>query len=105
MVKRLEVYSVALDPTQGAEMRKRRPGVVLSPHEMHGLDTVLIAPMTTRGRLYPSRVPVGFGRRDGRMALDQIRAVDKSRLTKRLGEIDVKTGARALAVLREMFAE
>ena len=105
MVRRFEVYLVSLDPAQGSEMRKRRPCLVVSPDEMHFLDTVIVAPMTTRGRDYPTRVPVHFGGKAGRIALDQIRAVDQSRLATRLGHIDRRTGLRVLTILREMFAD
>jgi len=79
--------------------------VVVSPDEMQVLNTVIVAPMTTKGRHYPTRVPVRFGGKDGRIALDQIRAVDASRFVKRLGEIDRDAGRTVLALLREMFAE
>lgn len=105
MVKRFDVYLVRLDPTQGSEMRKTRPCVVVSPGEMNPLKTVLVAPMTTRSRSYPSRVQVVFQRRKGEIALDQMRAVDHSRLVKKVGSLDPKTGNLALYVLREMFAE
>lgn len=105
MVKRFEVYLVDLSPTRGSEIRKRRPCVVISPDEMHVLDTVIIAPMTTKGKAYPTRVPVLFRAKAGRVVLDQIRTVDRSRLVRRLGEISPSTGSHVLAVLHEMFAE
>ncbi len=105
VVKRFEVYLTRLDPAEGSEIRKRRPCVVVSPDEMHVLNTVIVAPMTTKGRNYPTRVPVRFGGKAGRIALDQIRAVDASRFVKRLGEIDRDAGRTVLALLREMFAE
>jgi mRNA interferase MazF len=105
VVKRFEVYLVRLDPTEGSEIRKRRPCVVVSPDEMHALQTVIVAPMTTKGRDYPSRVPVTFGGKPGRIILDQVRTVDKARLAQRLGVIDSRTGSKALAILREMFAD
>lgn len=105
VVKRFEVYLVQLNPTQGSEIRKTRPGVVLSPNEMHVLNTVIIAPMTTKGKPYPSRVPVTFAGKDGYIVLDQIRTVDKVRLVKRLGEVDADTGFETLGVLREMFSD
>ncbi|MGD0199426.1 MAG: type II toxin-antitoxin system PemK/MazF family toxin [Bryobacteraceae bacterium] len=105
MVKRFEVYLVDLSPTRGSEIRKRRPCVVISPDEMHVLDTVIVAPMTTKGKAYPTRVPVLFRGKAGRVVLDQIRTVDRSRLVRRLGEISPSTGSHVLAVLHEMFAE
>ena len=105
VVKRFEVYLARLDPTVGSEMRKMRPCVVVSPDEMQLPNTAIVAPMTTKGQLYPSRVPVHFGGKEGRIALDQIRTVDRQRFVRRLGEIDRRTGLRVLALLREMFAE
>lgn len=101
---RFEVYLVSLDPTQGHEMRKTRPCVV-SPDEMNRhIGTVIVAPMTTKGRDYPTRVPVSFQRKKGQIVLDQIRTVDKTRLVKHLGKIDKNTSNRVIALLQEMFA-
>ncbi len=105
MVKRFEVYLVDLNPTRGREIRKRRPCLVISPDEMHVLDTVIVAPMTTKGKVYPTRVPVLFHGQAGRIVLDQIRTVDRSRLVRKLGEISPGTASQVLAVLQEMFAE
>ncbi|WP_368429761.1 type II toxin-antitoxin system PemK/MazF family toxin [Sulfuricaulis sp.] len=86
-------------------MRKTRPCVVISPDEMnHHIGTVVIAPMTTKGRDYPTRVPVNFQRKKGQIVLDQIRTVDRVRLIKRLGKIDKAVSNRVLGVLQEMFA-
>ena len=104
-MKRFEVYLVKLDPTQGSEIRKQRPCLVVAPDEMQSLNTTIISPMTTKGKAYPTRVPVRFRGVSGRVALDQLRAVDKSRLTKRLGRVDTRTGRKILAVLREMFTD
>ncbi len=104
-LRRGDIHLVSLDPSRGKEMRKKRPCVVVSPDEMNRhLGTVIVAPMTTRIRRYPTRVPVRFRRRDGEIALDQLRAVDPARLSPRLGQLDAPTRSRALAVLREMFA-
>jgi mRNA interferase MazF len=105
VVKRFEVYLVSLDPTIGSEIRKTRPGLVISPDEMNRhIATVILAPMTTKGRDYPTRVNCSFNGRQGQVVLDQIRTVDKSRLVHKLGEIDPKTKADVLSVLAEMFA-
>lgn len=105
-VKRFSVYLVALDPTRGHEIRKTRPCLVVSPDEMNRyIGTVIVAPMTTKGRPYPSRVPLSFDGKDGQVVLDQIRTVDKRRLVKALGTVDEDTGRRVLAVLGEMFSE
>ena len=105
VVARFAVYLVGLDPTQGHEIKKTRPCVIISPDEMNRhIGTVIVAPMTTKGRNYPTRIAITFKRKKGQIVLDQIRTVDKARLVKHLGKIDAKTGARVLAVLQEMFA-
>lgn len=99
------VHLVALDPTKGSEIRKTRPCVIISPDELNQhLRTVVVAPMTTRGRAYPWRVPCRFQRRSGFVAADQLRTVDTERLVKRLGGLDRDTLAQVLRVLQEMFA-
>lgn len=103
MVKQFEVYLINLDPTTGSEIKKTRPCVIISPNEMHGLNTVIIAPMTSTCKVYPTRVPVFFEKKDGYIVLDQIRTVDKSRLVKLLGKIGKETAHRVLATLQEMF--
>ena len=106
VISRFEVYLVSLDPTQGHEIRKTRPCVVISPDEMnHHIGTAIVAPMTTKGRDYPTRIPLTFQRKKGQVVLDQIRTVDKTRLVKRLGKLEKATAARVLGVLQEMFAE
>jgi mRNA interferase MazF len=106
VVKRFEVYLVNLDPTIGSEIQKTRPCLVISPDEMNEhIATVIVAPMTTKGRDYPSRVNCQFQEKDGQVVLDQIRTVDKLRLVKNLGKIDASTQRDVLAVLAEMFAE
>ena len=106
VVSRFDVYLVSLDPTQDHEIRKTRPCVIISPDEMNlRIGTVIVAPMTTKGRDYPTRIPLTFQRKKGQIVLDQIRTVDKTRLVKRLGKLDTNTAAKTLAVLQEMFAE
>jgi len=104
MVKRFDVYLVALDPTLGSEIKKTRPCLIISPNEMHGLNTVIVAPMTTACKSYPTRIAVTFSKKQGYIVLDQIRTVDKSRLVQFLGSIDNKTANEVLQVLQEMFA-
>ena len=105
VVSRFEVYLVSLDPTVGSEIQKTRPCLVVSPDEMnHHIATVIIAPMTTRGRSYPTRVPCRFGDKEGQIVLDQLRTVDKKRLVRRLGSVPAPTQQAVLAVLAEMFA-
>lgn len=101
-----EVWLVALDPTLGSEIQKTRPCVVVSPPEMHDhLRTVIVAPMTSKGRSAPFRIPVTFKRKQGLILLDQIRAVDKVRLVKREGAVAEKTLLDTLRTLQEVFAE
>lgn len=105
VASRFEVYLVRLDPTEGHEMRKTRPCMVISPDESNRhIATVLVAPMTSKGQPYPTRVPVPFRGKTGQIALDQIRAVDKDRLLRRLGAIDTASAQKVLQVLAEMFA-
>jgi mRNA interferase MazF len=103
-VNRFDVFLAALDPTIGREIKKTRPCTVISPDEMnHHIGTVIIAPMTTKGRDYPTRVPCTFQGTAGQVVLDQIRAVDKTRLVKKLGRLSPSASDRVLSVLGEMF--
>ncbi len=105
VVKRFDVYLINLDPTVGVEIKKTRPCLVISPDEMNRhISTVIIAPMTTKGRAYPSRVECKFQGKQGQVVLDQIRTVDKVRLVKKLGRVDAKTQSEVLAILNEMFS-
>jgi len=99
-----EVYLIELDPTRGSEIRKTRPCVVVSPDELnHHLRTVIVAPMTTAGHDYPFRPSCRFSGKDGRVALDQLRTVDRERLRKRLGALSARTLTSMFAALVEMF--
>jgi mRNA interferase MazF len=103
---RFDVFLVMLDPTVGSEIQKTRPCVVISPDEMNlHLSTLVIAPMTTKGSLYPSRIPVHFQNKDGHIVLDQIRTVDKTRLIEKLGTITPDEQQAVLSALAEMFAD
>jgi mRNA interferase MazF len=105
VTSRFDVFLVRLDPTEGREIRKTRPCLIISPDEMnHHIDTVIVAPMTTKGRPYPTRVPVRYKGKSGQIVLDQIRTVDKTRLVKRVGKIDTAAKAHVLALLAELFA-
>lgn len=104
-IRRGEVFLVNLNPTRGSEIQKTRPCVVVSPDELNEhLRTVIVAPLTTGGQVYPFRVPCRFRGRVGRVVLDQIRTVDRERLVRRLGQLSPATLGRTLAVLQEMFA-
>jgi mRNA interferase MazF len=99
-----EVWLVSLDPTQGSEIQKTRPCLVVSPNEANEyLRTVIIAPMTTTERLYPTRVSITFRRKRGQVALDQIRAVDRQRLVRKLGAAPAQATRAVSSVLVEMF--
>jgi mRNA interferase MazF len=105
MVRRFDVHEVELDPTVGSEIRMRRPCLVVSPDEMNAhLRTVIVAPMTSQGKPYPTRVPCRFAGIDGWIVLDQVRTVDRSRLTRRLGRIDAAVQTVVLEVLTAMNA-
>jgi mRNA interferase MazF len=106
VVERFDVFLVRLDPAQGVEIQKTRPCLVISPNEMNRhIGTVLVAPMTTRTRNYPSRVACVFEGKSGQIVLDQIRAVDTARLVRRLGSIDEACESAVLEVLGRMFAK
>ena len=106
VVNRFDVYLVNLDPTVGAEIKKTRPCLIVSPDEInHYTSTTIIAPMTTKFRSYPTRVACGFQNKDGYVALDKVRAVDKSRLVNFLGRIKRPTQRKVLSVLQRMFSQ
>lgn len=106
MIKRFDVYLVNLDPTVGNEIQKTRPCLVISPDEMNRfISTVIVAPMTTAGRDYPTRATCRFQGKEGQVVLDQIRTVDKTRLVKHLGRISPATQKKVLMILAELFAE
>ena len=105
-VLRFDVLLISLDPSQGAEIKKTRPCLVVSPDEMNKyIKTLIVAPMTSKIRDYPTRVSVIFDGKEGNIALDQIRTIDKSRMVKKLGRIDGKTAALVLETLGKMFGE
>jgi len=106
VVKRFDVYLINLDPTVGHEIKKYRPCLVISPDEMNrNISTVLVAPMATKGRNYPTRVSCTFNNKKGQILLEQMRAVDKIRLIKRLGTVDSFIQAQVFSVLSELFSE
>ena len=105
VTNRFDVFLISLDPTRGSEIRKTRPCLIISPDEMNDhIRTVIVAPMTTKGRPYPSRVSCAFQGKRGQVVLDQIRTVDKTRLVRRLGTISPSVQRKVLDVLQEMFA-
>ena len=105
-VKQYSVWLVNLDPTVGSEIKKTRPALIISPDEMNEvLKTVIVAPMTTKIRNWPTRVKISFQGKEGEIALDQIRTIDKRRLVKKLGKIDVHKALEVKAVLKEMLID
>jgi len=105
VINRFEVFLINLDPTVGHEIQKTRPCLVISPNEMnHHISTVIIAPMTTKGKKYPSRISCTFQGKSGQIILDQIRTVDKRRFVKKLGTISKKTQLKTISLLQELFA-
>ena len=105
VVQRFDIWLVALDPTIGSEIQKTRPALIVSPDELNAhIATVIIAPMTTKGRDYPTRVPCSFQKKSGQVVLDQLRTVDKARLVKRLAKLDDATSSVVLETLAELFA-
>ena len=105
VVNRFDVYLINLDPTVGSEIQKTRPCLIISPDEMNRhIRTVIVAPMTTAGKNYPTRVDCRFKNKKGQIVLDQIRTIDKARLVKNLGSIDADTQLKVVTVLQRLFA-
>ena len=105
VVNRFDVYLINLDPTVGSEIQKTRPCLVVSPDEMNRhIRTVIVAPMTTAAKDYPTRVSCKFKKKKGQIVLDQIRTIDKTRLVKKLGSINPETQLEVISVLQRLFA-
>jgi mRNA interferase MazF len=103
---RFEVYFINLDPTIGSEIKKTRPCVIISPNEMnHNISTLIIAPLTSKLKNYPTRVPCKVEGKQGQIVLDQIRTVDKSRLVKKIDTLNKTTQRKVLNILKEKFSE
>lgn len=104
-IKRFDVFLISLDPTKGSEIKKTRPCLVISPNEMNRhIRTVIVAPMTSTIKNYPTRVTTTFEEKKGQIVLDQIRTVDKQRLIKKLGTISSVAQDKTLRTLQEMFS-
>ena len=103
-IRRFDIWLIQLDPTQGAEIKKTRPCVVISPDEMSSLKTAIVAPMTSKGFNFPTRIQCKFQGKNGFIVLDQMRAVDKIRLIKKLGTISKATQIKVVDCLQELFA-
>lgn len=105
VANRFDVYLINLDPTVGSEIQKTRPCLIISPDEMNRhVHTVIVAPMTSATKGYPTRVNCSFKKKTGQIVLDQIRTIDKKRLVKRLGSVDAKTQLEVISVLQRLFA-
>ena len=105
VVNRFDVYLINLDPTIGSEIQKTRPCLIISPDEMNQhIRTVIVAPMTTAGKDYPTRVTCKFKKKKGQIVLDQIRTIDKKRLIKKVGTIDPEIQLEVISVLQRLFA-
>ena len=102
-IKRFEIHLVKLNPTVGSEIQKTRPCIVISPNEMNILKTVIVAPMTSKGFNFVFRPKIKFEKKNGLVLLDQIRAVDKTRLVKKLGDVDEATSKEISKILVTMF--
>ena len=106
VVNRFDVFLVNLDPTIGSEIKKTRLCLIISPNEInHYISTVIVAPMTTKGQPYPTRVTCQFQGKEGQIVLDQIRTIDKIRLVKLLSQITTEEQKAVLDILAEIFAE
>lgn len=104
VINQYEVYLINLAPTIGYEIQKSRPCLIISPNEMnYNISTVIIAPMTTKSRNYPTRIKLQFNKKNGWIVLDQIRTINKSRVVKKLGSIESKTVNKVKAILNEML--
>ena len=102
---RFDILLVSLDPSQGFEINKTRPCVIVSPNEMNKyIKTIIVAPMTSKIRNYPTRVPITFEGKEGSIVLDQIRTIDKSRIIRNLGTLDTQTATLVLEALNKIFS-
>lgn len=105
VANRFDVYLTNLDSTVGSEIQKTRPCLIVSPNEMNQhIRTVIVAPMTTAGKDYPTRVSCTFKKKKGQIVLDQIRTIDKKRLVKKLGAIDPETQLKVITILQRLFS-
>ncbi len=104
MVRRFDIWMISLDPVVGSEIRKTRPCVIVSPNEVNlHLKTVNVVPLTSSLKAYPTRVTIKFQNKQGEVAVDQIRSIDKVRLLGRLGQLDQKTARRLCDLLVQTF--
>jgi mRNA interferase MazF len=106
IIKQYDILLVNLDPTVGHEIQKIRPCVLLSPDEMNeNIETIIIAPMTTKSHDYPTRIKIIFNETIGWIVLDQIRTIDKKRVIKKLGKLELNTIKEIKKTIREMLID
>ena len=106
VVNQYEIYWTDPNPTRGSEIQKVRPCVIISPNEMnHNINTVIIAPLTSTSKNYPTRVQIEFDEREGWIVLDQIRCIDKSRLLKKAGNLEENEIHRVKGIIKEMLVD
>ncbi len=104
-IKRFDVYYVDLDPTLGSEIKKVRPCLIISPDDMNRvLNTVMVAPLTSTIRDYPTRINCIISGKSGQVAVDQLRAIDKIRLSRKIASLDSYTAKIVLNVLQDLFS-
>ena len=104
-IHRFEVWWVNLEPTKGSEIPKTRPCVIISPDELSALKTVIVAPMTSQGFEFPSRISCEFADKQALILLDQMRAVDTDRLLEKMGILEASVQKKVISCLLELFAE
>jgi len=103
IINRFDIYLVKLNPTVGSEIQKTRPCIIISPKEMNVLNTVIVAPMTSKGFDFIFRPKINFEGKKGLILLDQIRTVDKSRFVKKIGVVDIEKSKEISLMLIEIF--
>lgn len=105
-LKQYQIVLINLDPTVGSEMKKTRPCVIISPNEMNKyLQTIVVAPMTSSSKTYPTRVEINHDNKKGWVVLDQIRTVDRQRIVKVLGNLTDKETKKVKEILRETYVD
>ena len=102
-INRFDIYLVKLNPTIGSEIQKTRPCIIISPKEMNVLNTVIVAPMTSKGLDFIFRPKINFDGKKGLILLDQMRTVDKTRFVKKLGTVDIEKSKEISSILVEIF--
>jgi len=106
VIKQYDIYLINLNPSIGHEIRKIRPCIIVSPDEMNNfISTVIIAPLTTKSHSYPTRIPIEVQGKEGWIVLDQIKAIDKQRIIKKIGSLNKSKIQRIKLVIKEMLVD